>query len=457
LSSKLDNRDTSPTPDTRHNPLSSKLDNRDTSPTNDTRHNPLSSKLDNQDTSPTNDTRHNPLSSKLDNRDTSPTNDTRHNPLSSKLDNQDTSPTNDTRHNPLSSKLDNRDTSPTPDTRHNPLSSKLDNHPVLSIPQWQTEMVLEQALPDGVVRRGLTVTNLQQFPTHVEVETEISAILPRQKADRLNSTRMTGNSDPGIAAKSTDTASSSKTSSHPIRAKIVVGADGVNSTVRALCGIERDGGVYIQRPGILHPRLDLSPDPSDPRAVRFCMADFPDTTDFGSDPVVFITRAGLTESFPLPGGLRRWVINDAHGTRFDLEYLISAVRERTGHRLPADDAIGFSAFKVYRYTARRLVDRRVVLLGDAAHVMSPIGGQGMNLGWLNAWHLADVLSEADLTGALSSYELRALKLARRYSDRAAFNTRMGIPGRSEWLMRQVVRFLLAPPIAPMLSRRFTMR
>ena len=53
-----------------------------------------------------------------------------------------------------------------------------------------------------------------------------------------------------------------------------------------------------------------------------------------------------------------------------------------------------SAFGVRARLARRLVSGRVALIGDAAHEISPIGGQGMNLGWLDAAALAPIIAAA---------------------------------------------------------------
>ena len=55
--------------------------------------------------------------------------------------------------------------------------------------------------------------------------------------------------------------------------------------------------------------------------------------------------------------------------------------------LPPQDLDGL------RLLAARLWEDRVLLAGDAGHVLSPIGGQGMNLGWLDAWHLGAALRE----------------------------------------------------------------
>lgn len=58
-----------------------------------------------------------------------------------------------------------------------------------------------------------------------------------------------------------------------------------------------------------------------------------------------------------------------------------------------------SAFGVTSRMVSRMIHGRVALIGDAAHEISPIGGQGMNLGWLDAVALAPIISEALRTSA----------------------------------------------------------
>jgi 2-polyprenyl-6-methoxyphenol hydroxylase-like FAD-dependent oxidoreductase len=73
----------------------------------------------------------------------------------------------------------------------------------------------------------------------------------------------------------------------------------------------------------------------------------------------------------------------------------------------------------------------VALLGDAAHEISPIGGQGMNLGWVNAGRLATALRAALVEGEadLGGYARGALRAARAAQRRSAFYMTMGAPAR----------------------------
>ena len=135
----------------------------------------------------------------------------------------------------------------------------------------------------------------------------------------------------------------------------------------------------------------------------------------------------------------------------DLAGLIREIQRRTGHLPDAATHTMFSAFKAYRHIAPILSGKNVFLVGDAAHVTSPIGGQGMNMGWLNA---RDLIRHWDDPAA---YERIAKARARRVIERAEFNMKLG--GRSDMhaLRAAGVYLTLHSPMKRWLSRRFTMR
>jgi hypothetical protein len=113
----------------------------------------------------------------------------------------------------------------------------------------------------------------------------------------------------------------------------------------------------------------------------------------------------------------------------------------------------FSTYKVHHRVADSFRDRRVFLLGDAAHIHSPAGGQGMNTGIGDAvnlaWKLAMVLlGDADAR-LLDTYEAERIAFARRLvatTDRAfTFATAGGTVAR-------FVRTRMIPRVAPLLFR-----
>ncbi len=294
--------------------------------------------------------------------------------------------------------------------------------PVLAVPQALGEAALEAALQarGGAVERGVRLTGLAPLEGGSALEARL---------------------EHGDGAASA------------VRASLVIGCDGRDSLVRSLAGIACDGGPY--------------PD-------RYLMADLPDVTGLGPRAEIRLHLAGLMESFPLPGGWRRVVVRLADACidpPLDRSEAALAARvcelalERSGACFDASRARMASAFGVERWLARRFVAGRVALAGDAAHVISPIGGQGLNLGWLDAVALADAIERtADgdavrLVQELARYDRRRRRAARIALRRAEWNTRLGRPlphERARWrdaLLRQALR----PPWSRVLLGAFTMR
>lgn len=282
---------------------------------------------------------------------------------------------------------------------------------ILAIPQYATEEVLEARffkLAEGssaALHRGTHVIGLRQREDHVTVLTAQGASYD---------------------------------------ARFAVGCDGQYSTVRKQLDIDFPGGPY--------------PD-------TYVMGDFEDQTDLGPDAAVFLTRSGLVESFPLPGGVRRWVARtDSFIEHPQAEEVAAAVAAQLDVPVAPPDAATAtmaSGFRVFRHLATRMHSGRVLLAGDAAHVVSPIGGQGMNVGWLDGRDAAAVLFEAlaggDYRRPFAEYSRKRLRVARRAARRAEFNMMFGRPGPFAPVARFGARLMLSRPLAGFFARQFTMR
>jgi 2-polyprenyl-6-methoxyphenol hydroxylase-like FAD-dependent oxidoreductase len=233
----------------------------------------------------------------------------------------------------------------------------------------------------------------------------------------------------------------SRHGTYALAARFVVGCDGKHSLVRTSVSIGFRGGAH---------------------AARFVMSDVLDETPFGTDAAIFLTRNGLVECFPMPRGMRRWVVElrdtpEAAGRR-SARAMIAA---RTGFTAPASAASMVSSFTAEHYLATRFFDASLALAGDAAHVLSPIGGQGMNLGWLDAAALADVLGAAlaapDRAGALlAAYGRDRRGAARAAARRARLYLRLGRARRLSRLRDAVVEVLLSEALVGRMAKVFTM-
>ena len=127
--------------------------------------------------------------------------------------------------------------------------------------------------------------------------------------------------------------------------------------------------------------------------------------------------AGLTVVAPLPGGHYRIVatVDDAPATP-DLAFVQRLLDERAPGRAKITGLAWSSRFRVHHRVADHYRDGRLLLAGDAAHVHSPAGGQGMNTGIQDGY----ALGRAFATGQLDGYEAQRRPVAQRvvaFADR----------------------------------------
>lgn len=237
----------------------------------------------------------------------------------------------------------------------------------LVIPQWE----VEDALNDVIVEHGGVV----------EPDTALTGI--DQHADAVVATVATPDG---------------RTEAAP--AAWLVGCDGRTSATRELIGVSFDG---------------------EPYATTLLMADAMLDGELSRERShTFQGPAGAFIAVPLPGGLTRAVVY-APPSEGHVEPTLEAIEglmDRYGPGgLSLHDPRWLSAFRIQRRIAGRLRVGRCLLAGDAAHVHSPFGGQGMNTGIQDAtnlgWKLAATVSGAADARVLDSYESERQAVARR--------------------------------------------
>ncbi|HWP94687.1 MAG TPA: UbiH/UbiF/VisC/COQ6 family ubiquinone biosynthesis hydroxylase [Gammaproteobacteria bacterium] len=180
-----------------------------------------------------------------------------------------------------------------------------------------------------------------------------------------------------------------------LRARLLVVADGADSHLRRLFGIATDGAEYGQHGVVAHVRTERG---------------------HGETARQRFLPGGPLALLPLPDG------------RVSIVWSVPSERAAALVRMPDDDFLALlteasdgvlgralatsarAAFPLRRLHASAYVRPRVALVGDAAHVVHPLAGQGLNLGLLDAALLAEVLHAAAARGR----DPGALEVLRRY-------------------------------------------
>ena len=220
-------------------------------------------------------------------------------------------------------------------------------------------------------------------------------------------------------------------------AAFVAGCDGAHSAVREGLGIGFQGGTYnhlfyvadVQARGAaLNGELHAALDTSDFLAVF---------------PLKEEGRARLIGT----------LLEDAESRHESLSWNDVSTRVIQWMRVEVERVNWFSTYRVHHRVADRFRKGRAFLLGDAAHIHSPVGGQGMNTGIGDAvnlaWKLAAVLKERAEPSLLDTYEPERIAFARRLvatTDRAFTSV------TSDGEAARFIRLRVVPAVIPMLFR-----
>jgi 2-polyprenyl-6-methoxyphenol hydroxylase-like FAD-dependent oxidoreductase len=235
---------------------------------------------------------------------------------------------------------------------------------VLDLPQSDTEAILERLAGT----RGITVERRTRLTALTEDEGGVRATLDGGREE--------------------------------VRARWILGCDGAHSAVRHALGLGFEGAPYDD--------VWLAADV----AIDWTLAD--------DELHAFLSPEGALVVFPLPSPSRARIIYDLPGNAAPpdraappvpaptIEEVQRVLEARTGLRATVSDPRWLVGFRIHRRIASAFRKGRAFLAGDAAHIHSPVGGQGMNTGLQDAynlaWKLALVTRGAARPGLLDSYE-----------------------------------------------------
>jgi 2-polyprenyl-6-methoxyphenol hydroxylase-like FAD-dependent oxidoreductase len=317
--------------------------------------------------------------------------------------------------------------------------------------------VLDEARSRGVTAKGLAYHMGDGKTMRIELgAVNEPLLLPQEETGRLLLTaleRLGGQVEYGVRVTGVEDGGDHVTvraqgpdgTEETIEAGWVIGADGVGSTVRQRLGVEFAG--------------DRVP-------TTFLLAEGEVDGDFPREEVHYhLGTAGVMLLSPLPGGKVRVSGPVAPDMPMTPEAVQALLEERGpgGLTYRAPSMIG--TFTSQERIAATLRSGRVFLVGDAAHVHSAVGGQGLNLGVQDSrnlgWKLAGVVRGTLDPAVLDSYGTERRAVAEQVVQATGKMIRQAVVGpvaarvrNAVWTLMQVTG-VLRNWYAPMLAGRLT--
>jgi 2-polyprenyl-6-methoxyphenol hydroxylase-like FAD-dependent oxidoreductase len=256
---------------------------------------------------------------------------------------------------------------------------------VLMLPQRETEQLLEE--------------HLAKFNMAVERQVELLDI--KQADDVVISTLRLPNGD-----------------TQQITSRWVIACDGANSTVRTKCQMSFSGNEFPEQFMVADATMS-SFLPNNEVHVFF-------------DPGTIFPEKGTVFAV-LPCGSRLFRLNanlylEHRRQSFTDREVREVVAERSAGNYHVDTVSWISPFWVHSRTVDHMRQGAIFLVGDAAHIHAPIGGQGMNAGLQDAynlaWKLAFVIKNKAKPALLDSYQAERYPIVRDLVNQTEFFTNM---------------------------------
>ncbi|MGE0172655.1 MAG: FAD-dependent oxidoreductase [Oligoflexales bacterium] len=193
--------------------------------------------------------------------------------------------------------------------------------------------------------------------------------------------------------------------------KYVVGCDGAHSVVRGALGFHLGGFTY---------------------PFQISLVDILIKNEDERHPLRMSTRGGLALGINIKGGLWRLILPFTDKRRLTVSEAVSKLFGTMEY-----EQVWFSDFHIHDRMSSNFVKGRIAIAGDAAHLNSPVGGQGMNAAIQDAYLLSKVL--ADALARNEPAHLRRYEAERRQIVRARVNrftnllTRLLLGNGGRWL------------------------
>ncbi|WP_086562299.1 FAD-dependent monooxygenase [Streptomyces africanus] len=273
----------------------------------------------------------------------------------------------------------------------------------LSLPQYETERLLTERFHalGGKVERGVRLLAVDDvdYSGRIDATDGVTAVLEHH--------------DGGVER---------------VRVPFLIGADGAGSAVRGQLGTGFEGSTYEMAFALVDTHIEGHLPANE---IRYYQA-----------------PSGTLVIVPMPDGVFRFLcVLPRAAQEVGVPMMQKLVDERGPRGIRLTDPVWQSVFRVHARRATDFQRGRIFLMGDAAHVHSPAGGQGMNNGLQDAhnlaWKLAAVIHGDSPSSLLRDYGAERIHITRRIVRDTDMQTRAWMAGSRAKVITRDALFRLA--------------